>query len=277
MNETATELGRPVQTSLTEFRWNHELNAVMAIWIREFKTFQREKSRVIASLATPILWIALVGTGFASAIPPEALGGLDYRRFLFPGIIAQAVLFGTVFYGMYIIWDKKLDVLKEILVAPVSRTSVFVGKVLGGSTESVIQGAILLAIGIAFFDVTVLGALEGLVIVLLLAISFVSIGLFIGSFFESMEGFNIVISFLLFPLFFLSGALFPLGKLASEHAWLYWLIRANPATYAVDGLRAVTLGAAHHEFPLALDVGVLVAFGAFMAVAGSWAFKRMKL
>lgn len=264
-------------TGVTEFRWNHEFRAVFAIWRREFKTFQREKSRVISSLATPILWILLVGTGFSATISPDELGGITYKQFLFPGVIAQAVLFGTVFYGMYIIWDKKLDVLKEILVAPVSRTSVFFGKVLGGSTESVIQGTILLAIGIAFFGVTPLGALGGLVIVLLLAIAFVSIGLFIGSFFDSMEGFQIIISFLLFPLFFLSGALFPVKSLAAESPWLYWLIRANPATYAVDALRGLTLGPAHHQFPLLLSVGVLVGFAGLMAVVGTWAFGRMKM
>lgn len=268
-------IDRTAPTGVTEFRWNHEFTALGAIWRREFKTFQREKSRVISALATPILWIALVGTGFASTIDPAELGGLDYRQFLFPGVIAQAVLFGTVFYGMYIIWDKKLDVLKEILVAPVSRTTVFFGKVLGGSTESVIQGFILLAIGIAFFDVTWWGAAGALVIVLLLAIAFVSIGLFIGSFFESMEGFQIVISFLLFPLFFLSGALFPVANLAREHAWLYWLIRANPATYAVDALRGLTLGT--YQFNLALDVAVLLGFAAVMAAAGTWAFGRMKM
>lgn len=264
------------RTGVTEFRWNHELNAVMALWLREFKTFQREKSRVISSLATPILWIALVGTGFMAVIPPEDLGGVDYRQFIFPGVIAQAVLFGTVFYGMYIIWDKKMDVLKEVLVAPVSRTSVFFGKVLGGSTESVIQGTILLTIGVFFFDVSVWGAVQGLFIVLMLAIAFVSIGLFIGSFFESMEGFQIIISFLLFPLFFLSGALFPLGKLATEHSWLYWLIRANPVTYAVDALRSLTLRTPS-QFGLVVDVAVLVGFAVFMAFAGTWAFRRMRV
>ncbi|MHB8605549.1 MAG: ABC transporter permease [Thermoplasmatota archaeon] len=273
MNETISapgsagmKRGNVIPTTLA-----HEFYAVYAIWVREVKVFSREKSRVISALATPLIWIAIVGTGFASTIPPSATGGIDYRRYLFPGVIAQAILFGTVFYGMYIIWDRKLDVLKEILVSPISRTSIFFGKVVGGSTESMIQGVILLTIGIAIFGVSLPGALVALLFVALLAVTFVSIGLFIGTFFESFEGFQVVISFLLFPLFFLSGALFPVTNLPT---WLAVLVRLNPVTYAVDGLRGVTVGV--HAFGYAVDFGVLLGFCVVIVGAGTWAFGRMK-
>jgi ABC-2 type transport system permease protein len=249
----------------------NELYAIYAIWVREVIVFSREKSRVISALAQPLIWVAIVGTGFSSTIPASATGGIDYRRYLFPGVIAQTVLFGTVFYGMYIIWDRKMDVLKEILVAPISRTSIFFGKVVGGSTEAILQGVVLLTVGMVAFGVTPLGALAGLVFIMLLAIAFVSVGLFIGTFFESFEGFQAIMSFVLFPLFFLSGALFPVQNLPG---WLQIMLRANPVTYAVDGLRGVTVGV--HLFNYALDLAVLVGFSSLMLVCGTWAFRRMK-
>jgi ABC-2 type transport system permease protein len=249
----------------------NELYAIYAIWVREVIVFSREKSRVISALAQPLIWVAIVGTGFSSTIPASATGGIDYRRYLFPGVIAQTVLFGTVFYGMYIIWDRKMDVLKEILVAPISRTSIFFGKVVGGSTEAILQGVVLLTVGMIAFGVTPLGALAGLVFIMLLAIAFVSVGLFIGTFFESFEGFQAIMSFVLFPLFFLSGALFPVQNLPG---WLQIMLRANPVTYAVDGLRGVTVGV--HLFNYALDLAVLVGFSSLMLVCGTWAFRRMK-
>lgn len=251
----------------------HELYALYALWLREFKVFQREKSRVVSALATPLLWIGLVGTGFAATteFTSERYADFGYQEFMYPGIIAMAVLFGTVFFGLYIVWDRKLDVLKEVLVAPVSRLTIFLGKVLGGSTESLVQGIILLVVGIFFFGVTPLSALYALGFVLLLALGFVSVGLFIGSFFESLEGFQVVISFLIFPLFFLSGALFPVEGLPR---WLEILTRLNPVTYAVDGLRGVLLGP--HAFPYWMNVGVLAVFTSVFLVLGAWRFKHMR-
>ena len=249
-----------------------EGQALYALWKREVKVFQREKSRVISAMASPILWILLVGTGFGATteFTDPRYAQFSYQQFMYPGVIAMTILFGTVFFGMYIVWDRKMDFLKEVLVAPVSRTTIFFGKVLGGSTESVLQGLILLVIGMIFFGVTLAGALLALPFVLLLAIAFVSVGLFIGSFFDSFEGFQVVVSFLIFPLFFLSGALYPLEGLPT---WLMVLTRLNPATYAVDGLRGALLGV--HEFDYLTDVAVLVAFGAVFIAAGTWAFRRM--
>ncbi len=253
-------------------RLQRESYALYALWLREVKVFQREKSRVISSLASPILWILLVGSGFGATtqFTDERYAALSYQQFMYPGVIAMSILFGTVFFGLYIVWDRKLDVLKEVLVAPVSRETIFFGKVLGGCTESLIQGLILLVVGMIFFGVGPLDALAALPFILLLAIAFVSVGLFIGSFFESLEGFNVVVSFLIFPLFFLSGALYPLEGLPG---WLTALTRINPAAYAVDGLRGSLLGV--HSFSYLTDIGVLVAFAGVFVMAGAWSFRRM--
>jgi ABC-2 type transport system permease protein len=178
------------------------------------------------------------------------------------------------------VWDRKIDFLKEVLVAPISRLAVFLGKVVGGATDSVAQSLILLVLG-AVLGAT--GAIPGLrpsilsfaVALPMLAIttaSFVSLGLIIGAMMESPEGFQLVSSFLLFPTFFLSGALFPLDQLP---AWLTPLVLIDPLTYSVDALRHAILGTAH--FPLGLDLGVMVGFLAIMVGIGSLAFRRMKV
>src|SRR5205809_1649172 len=118
-----------------------ELEGLYGIWLREFKVFQREKSRVISAVAQPIIWLFLLGGGIGASIDTSRIGDVDYQHFLFPGIVAMSTMFGTVFYGLYIVWDRKIDVLKEVLVAPISRITVFFGKVLGGATDALITVA----------------------------------------------------------------------------------------------------------------------------------------
>lgn len=253
-------------------RGRHEAQALYALWLREFKVFLREKSRVVSSIATPVILVVVVGTGFGATteFTDPRYAQFRYEQFMFPGIVAMSVLFGTMFYGLGIVMDRKMDVLKEVLVAPVSRTTIFFGKVLGGCTESVVQGVLLLTMGTLFFGLPPAGAALALLFVLLLAVSFVSVGLFLGSFFESYEGFQLIGTFVMFPVFFLSGALYPVEGLP---AWLTALTRLNPASYAVDGLRGSLLGV--YAFSPLLDALVLVAFAGVFMVAGTWAFKRM--
>lgn len=262
------------ETWSAQRRRTHAMQALYALWLREFKVFQREKSRVIGSIATPLIFLVGLGSGFGATtqFTDPRYAHLSYQQFMFPGIVGMSILFGTVFFGLGIIWDKRLDVLKEVLVSPVSRTTIFFGKVLGGCTESVLQSALLLILGIAFFHADPGGALFAMLFVLLLAILFVSIGLFIGSFFTSYEGFNLVVGFLIFPSFILSGALNPIEGQGFP-PWLLVLTRINPATYAVDGLRGALTGV--HAFDYALDIGVLVAFVLVFLGLGTWAFKRM--
>jgi ABC-2 type transport system permease protein len=190
----------------------------------------------------------------------------------------MSVLFSSMFYGMYIVWDRKLDFLKEVLAAPVRRSSIFLGKVLGGTTDSLLQAAVLLVLGAALLPFLSPGfpglawrAVLVLPVVFVLAIAVSSIGLALGSRFESFEGFQLVSTFVVFPLFFLSGALYPVQGLPP---FLSWVVRANPLTYAVDLLRWLLLGSGTVA-PLH-SAAVLVLFAAVAFGLGAWVFKHMK-
>jgi ABC-2 type transport system permease protein len=254
-----------------------EASGIYAIWYREIKVFTREKSRVVTSIVNPIIWLLIFGGGLGSAV---SIAGIGYQSFIFPGIIMMSVLFTSVFFGVYIVWDRKVDFLKEVLIAPISRTSVFVGKVLGGSTDSTIQVVLILSIG---FCLSLAGVINGvsfsapslacaIAIAYMTTVGMVSIGLIIGSVMESPQGFQMVSSFLIFPLFLLSGALFPLDNLPS---WLAPLNMLDPLTYAVDAMRWALLGTSH--FGILTDVAVFICFDAVAIIAGTYAFKKMKV
>jgi len=257
---------------------NNEISGILAIWYREFKVFLREKSRIVGSIINPVLWLLIFGGGLGRSV--AVAGVMNYQAFIFPGILAQAVLFSSVFYGVYIVWDRKIDFLKEVLIAPISRTSIFVGKVLGGVTDSVIQAIILLFLGWLFGRLGIIGGLHitfGIFIVTLLILfvstaSLASVGLIIGSLMESPEGFQLISSFLLFPLFFLSGALFPINNLP---VWLTPITLADPLTYTVDALRNVILGTA--RFSLSFDLTIISAFTLLVIFIGTYAFEKMKI
>ncbi len=226
-------LNKVVDTTIIEAN----LGRLYALWLREFKVFLRERSRLIASTFTPVLWLFVIGSGFGSTHP--------YRKF---------------------------DFLKSVMVAPVSRDTVFIGKTLGGMTNSLVQAAILLVIGIAIgINLNALSLIQTIAIVLLLSFALTSVGLAIGSYIESLEGFQLIISFVVFPLFFLSGALFPLKNLPG---WLFVLTTIDPATYAVDALRNAIIGTSTYSF--AVDAGILVVFTITFAIFGSYSFRRMK-
>ena len=254
-----------------------EKNGIMAVWYREFKVFLREKSRIVASIITPILWLLIFGGGLGANV---AIAGINYESFIYPGILIQSVLFSSIFFGVYIVWDRKIDFLKEVLVAPISRTAIFVGKILGGATDSLIQSLILLLIGFVLGSLgiipglhfTAFSFLASLLFLFIATTSFVSVGLIIGSQMESPEGFQLITSFLLFPLFFLSGALFPINNLPF---WLAPLTRLDPLTYAVDGLRNIILGVS--QFSLSFDLGILIIFSVAVIFIGTYSFKKMKV
>lgn len=245
------------------------LEGLYALWYREIKVFLREKSRIVSSLFTPILWIVVLGGGLGSSI---SVGGSNYQVFIFPGILAMTILFTSIFFGLYIVWDKRIDFFKEVLVAPLSRLTIFAGKMLGGCTDALIQGGLMLAFGVLLgVSYTIQSVVAAIVFMGVLASAVVSIGLVIGSRMESPEGFNLIVSFVVFPLFFLSGALFPIDSLPS---WLHVFTIMNPVTYAVDGMRGAILGTS--TFPVIIDFGVLFTFAITMIVIGSVAFSRMK-
>ncbi len=245
-----------------------ELTGVYALWYRELKVFLRERSRIISSIVTPLLWIVVFGGGLGSAIN---IGGVGYQAYIFPGVIMLSVLFSSIFFGLYIVWDKKVDFFKEVMVAPLSRTTLFVGKMLGGCTDALIQGAILMAVGpLLGIAYTPLSVLVLTAFILMVAASMSSLGLAVGAQMTSFEGFGLVSSFVVFPLFFLSGALYPLENLP---VWLQTLTYGNPLTYVVDGMRGVLLGVNH--FPLYIDFGIPLAFMLALIGAGTLSFMRM--
>ncbi len=246
-----------------------ELSGLYAIWQRELKVFFREKSRLIAIIVNPILWLFIFGGGLSTRFFIE---DINYQNFLYPGTIVMAVLFSSIFYGAYIIWDRKLDFLKEVLVAPLNRSTIFFGKVLGGVTDALLQASVLLLLA-PLFGVT-LGFNIVLVYVFLfiLVTGLVGMGLIVGSMMESPEGFGMITSFMNFPLLFLSGALYPLDNLPG---WLHVLTRLNPVTYGVDAIRGLMLGI--RTFDLIVDFAVLSVFAIAIVAIGTVAFRRMKV
>jgi ABC-2 type transport system permease protein len=215
------------------------------------------------------VWLFLFCSGVGAGLD---LKGLSYREYIYPGILAMSVLFGSVFFGLYIIWDRRLDVLKAVLVAPVSRISIFSGKVLGGCTDVILQVILLLMLSVLFPAVNPWGIPLALLALVLTSIAMVSLGLAIGSLFESMEGFQLISTFVVFPLFFLSGALFPVSDRLP--VWLHGIVRLNPLTYTVDAVRGSLLGL--NVFPFYIDLAVIAAFAVLMILAGSALFSRMK-
>lgn len=241
-----------------------------AMWYREVKVFTRERARVFSSIVTPLLFMFVFGGGLGSIV---SLPGMDYQTFIYPGFLAMAVLFNSVYFGVYIVWDRKIDFLKEVLITPLSRTTIFVGKVLGGITDSMIQATFLMLIGVLLgipFSPTSFFLIFSMLLVL--AVGLVSLGLIIGSFAESPQVFGFIGSFVVFPMFLLSGAFYPLKNLP---AWMSILTRVNPISYAVDGLRGVILGSS--STPFVFDLSVVVTFVLVMVALGTWAFNRMKV
>jgi ABC-2 type transport system permease protein len=249
------------------------LAKVYAIWLREFKVFLREKSRIVASTFTPILWLFVIGSGIGSATNVvSSAPHIDYQKFIFPGIVSMSIIFTSVFYGSYIIWDRKFDFLKSVMVAPVSRGGVFVGKTLGGMTNSLIQALILLAIGAAIgMPLNAVSVAQAVAVILLMSFGLTSLGLALGSYMYSLEGFQMIVSFVVFPLFFLSGALFPLDKLPS---WLSILTAVDPATYGVSAMRGTMLGIGAAD--AAFNFAILTAYTGALGLFGIYSFRRMK-
>ena len=227
---------RPVDTRLASLR------AVYIIWYRDILRYWRDRWRLVASLAQPLLFLIVFGSGLSSSLGGGLFGGgrgLSYTQFMFPGIIGMSILFTAIFGAMSIVWDREFGFLKEVLVAPIDRWSVAIGKALGSTTQAMIQGLIILVlapfVGVHLSLVTVL---EIVPLAAVLAFGLSSLGVAIASMMRSLQGFQVVMNFLMMPMFFLSGALFPLTNLPG---WMTVLTRLNPASYGIDPLRRVVL------------------------------------
>lgn len=252
---------------------------IYTIWLREMIRYVRSKSRIITSLAMPIIWLALLGTAIGTMVEGSSRLplGMNYVQYIAPGIIGMTILFTSIFSGVSIIFDREFGFLKEILVAPVSRLSIVIGKAFGGTTTAMIQGMIMfflaLLMGVKFTSElgSVLGFVITVIFMFLIGLSFVSLGISIASKIESMEGFQMIMSFLIMPMFFLSGALYPINTLPN---WLKVLTYIDPLTYGIDGLRYSIQGSSVAQFPILLDFGVLLGFCCLTLIVGTYLFKR---
>ncbi len=245
-----------------------ELEGIYTIWLRETKRYVRYKSRILTSVVTPLLWLIIFGTGLGSAI---RFGGSGvYQQFIFPGIIAQTILFTAIFSGVSVIIDRQYGFLKEILVAPITRPSVVLGKAMGITTASLIQGVILLLLSfIVGIYMTIPVFLMSTVLIIIISVGLSGLGLMIASFTDSMEGFNLIMSFIVLPMFLLSGALFPISGLPE---WLKFAVYLNPLTYGVDALRNVILNTS--ALPLYVDLVILLGFAALTIFASAYLFSK---
>ena len=232
-----------------------ELRVVYVIVMRELIKFLREKGRLVSTMARPLIWLFFVGMGMSRLVPQDVTG-TDYMRFLFPGIIGMTILFSAIFSSISIIWDKEFGFLKEILVAPVSRFSIVLGKAISGTLLSTIQALIIMLISplIGIYPST--GEIvSSFFMIILLSFSISTLGIVIASFYENLESFSMIMNFIVMPMFFLSGAMYPVQKLPLI---LRYASSLNPLTYGIDGLKHVLLSEGINlDFPFYIDIGVL--------------------
>ena len=234
MTETNMEARADIQAALSKLAIGTYI-----IWLRDLKRFFRDRTRLIAAFAQPLIYLFILGTGLQSAFNLFGGGQTKYITFMYPGIVSMTVLFTAMFSAISIIWDRQFGFLKEMMVAPIPRSSIALGKVLGGGTTALFQGFILLLfMPLAGIPYNVEKLLMMMVVMFILAMGLTSLGVLFASRMRSFEGFPIVMNFLVMPMFFLSGAFFPLQNLPF---WMRVLTKINPMSYAVDAMRGVAL------------------------------------
>jgi len=248
------------------------MSIIYILWLRQLKRHFRSKARLIGSLGQPILFLLALGFGFGPIY--QRAGGGDYIQFLAPGIVAMSILFMSIFSGIEIIWDRQFGFLKETLVAPVSRFQIMIGRTLGGATVATLQGIIVLLISlfVGFRPGSIIMLPFGLVFMFLIALLFTALGTAIASMLEDMHGFQLIMNFLVMPLFFLSGALFPLQGLPRA---IKIVANINPLSYGVDGLRGTLVNGVH--FNLGLDFLVLGVITIILLFIGSYLFSKIQI
>jgi ABC-2 type transport system permease protein len=248
------------------------MDTIYILWLRQLKRYFRSRSRIIGALGQPLLFLFALGYGFGPVF--ERAGAGDYVRFLVPGIIAMTILFTSMFNGIEIIWDRQFGFLKETLVAPVSRFHIMIGRTLGGATVGVFQGLIVLLVSLlAGFRVdSLMGVPAAVGFMFLIAILFTALGTAVASVLEDMQGFQLIMNFLIQPLFFLSGALFPLEGLPR---FMDYITAVNPLSYGVDAMRGTLINTSH--FGLGLDFLVLSGGAAVLVVVGGYLFSKLQV
>ncbi len=247
------------------------MQTIYILWLRQIKRYFRSKTRIVGSLGQPLLLLLALGFGFGPIF--QKAGGGNYIQFLAPGIISMGILFIALFSGIEIIWDKQFGFLKETLVTPVSRFKIMIGRTLGGGTVAVIQGLIIFIISllVGFRPMNFHLLLLSFIFMALIALFFTALGTAIASVLGDMQGFQLIMNFLLMPLFFLSGALFPLQGLPKA---ITVAASINPLSYGVDGLRGTLVNGAH--FGLLTDFLVLSIITIVMLIIGSFLFSKIE-
>lgn len=245
---------------------------VFALWMREVKRYLRSKPQIIASLGQPLMYLLVLGFGLGAVF--EKAGQGNYLQFVAPGVVGMTILFSSIFSGVGLLWDRQFGFLKETLVAPVPRIQIMVGRTLGGATTATFQGTLVLIVSLiaGFRPHTAGGVVLGLAFMLLIAIVFAALGTIIGSMLKDMQGFQLIMNFLVMPIFFLSGALYPLSNLPAA---LTVMTRLDPLSYGVDGLRGAFIDQSH--FGLATDFAILAALAAIFLALGARAFARIQV
>lgn len=250
--------------------------AIYVIFLREFKRFFRQKGRLVVTLSRPLIWLLIVGAGFSGIVDLD--GPQSYIQFIIPGIVGMTILFSSIFSTISVVWDKEFGFMREMLVAPISRSTIVMGKLLSGTALSVFQGMVLILLISPFLHVTFtfFGAFQLFIFMILTSMAVTSFGLVIAAYLDSLEGFNVIMNFIVLPMFFLSGALYPVSNLPKV---LYYASMINPLSYGVDSLRhVIIIGGAElgGEFPILVDVSFLLVFSLIMTMLASRAFsKRM--
>ncbi len=241
---------------------------------RELKRFSHSRARVVGSIVNPLIWLIFFGKGwsgvFSNPMATSIFGGVDYMTYLVPGIVAMTVFNMSFMQGITIIWDKQFGFLKEILVAPASRTEAILGRITGGAIMAMMQGIIILALSFALADLKLPGVLPALGMAFLVGIAIAGMGVAIALKMTSMEGFQMIIMMIMLPMTFLSGAFYPISTMPG---WMQWLAKMNPLTYAVDGSRYYLAGVTP-AFGMTADWLVLGGLAALLAGIAALEFRR---
>ena len=267
------------------------LRVARVIWLREVLVYARDRTRVFSALMMPILMLIIFGEGLGNSIGSLA-PGVNYRQFVFPGMVGMTVLMTSVFSGVSIIWDREFGFLREILVAPVSRTAIGAGKVLGGATIAIFQGLVMFVFAPILGVHLSLGVmLQLLPVMALMALTMTSAGIALGSRLRSVESFQMVSNLTIMPSMFLSGIFFPVNNVP---AWMEVLVKINPVTYAVAPIRSIALSgqvpagtsglAAQvvsievfgHVLSTLESLGVLAAFGVLILMVAVRSFRAQQ-
>src|ERR1700704_1659907 len=246
------------------------MRVIYILWLRELKKYLRSRVQIFASLGSPIMYLGVLGFGLGPIFQKAGEG--SYLQFMAPGVIGMTVLFTSMFSGMALLWDRQFGFLKETLVAPVPRLWIMMGRTLGGATVSMIQGTLILVITFiaGFRPVSFVMIPLAILFMALIAIVFAALGTVIGSSLKDIQGFQLIMNFLVMPIFFLSGALYPLRNLPRV---LAVLTRLDPLTYGVDGVRTALTGVTH--FGMGMDAIVLIGVAVALMSAGAWRFSKI--